>query len=137
MVTGGVVKTADSVGDLAAALGVPAVALEGTVESYNVGVEMDEDVRFAKDAAFLEPIATPPFYGAELRPATVASTACGLRIDRDARVLDQRGRPIPGLLAAGECTGGVVGAQYVGSGNNYANCVVMGRIAGASAARRN
>jgi fumarate reductase flavoprotein subunit len=44
------------------------------------------------------------------------------------------GRAIAGLFAAGECTGGVVGAQYVGSGNNYANCIVFGRIAGASAA---
>ena len=62
-------------------------------------------------------------------------TACGLRIDPDANVRGADGGGIPGLLAAGECTGGVVGAQYVGSGNNYGNCVVFGRVAGASAAR--
>ncbi len=88
----------------------------------------------SRTPAFLEPIATPPFYGAELRPATVASTACGLRIDPDAGVRGADGTRIAGLFAAGECTGGVVGAQYVGSGNNYANCVVFGRVAGASAA---
>ena len=32
-----------------------------------------------------------PFYGAEVRPATVCFTACGLRIDRDARVLGDVG----------------------------------------------
>ena len=71
----------------------------------------------------------------EIRPATVCFTAYGLRIDRDARVLDRGSDPIPGLFAAGECTGGVVGAQYVGSGNSYANITVFGRIAGAAAAR--
>ena len=61
-------------------------------------------------------------------------TAYGLRIDRDAQVLSLASRPIPGLFAAGECTGGVVGAQYVGSGNSYANITVFGRIAGEQAA---
>ena len=64
----------------------------------------------------------------------MAFTAYGLRIDRDARVLGDDGQPVGGLFAAGECTGGLVGAQYVGSGNSYANCIVFGRIAGASAA---
>ncbi len=82
----------------------------------------------------MKPIRTAPFYAVELRPSTVCSTAYGLRIDRDARVLAQDSRPIPGLYAAGECTGGVVGAQYVGSGNNYANVTVFGRIAGDAAA---
>ena len=50
------------------------------------------------------------------------------------RAQQRRSDGIPGLYAAGECTGGVVGQQYVGSGNNYANCLVFGRVAGASAA---
>ncbi len=114
MVKGGRVTTAATVAELAAALDLPAAHLEGTVEAYNRSVEAGEDVEFAKDARFLEPIAIPPFYGAELRPATVASTACGLRINRDAHVLDEAGRPIPGLFAAGECTGGVVGCAVRG-----------------------
>jgi len=76
----------------------------------------------------------PPFYAVEMRPSTVCFTAFGLRIDREARVLDQASQPIAGLFAAGECTGGVVGAQYVGSGNSYANITVFGRIAGERAA---
>ncbi len=42
--------------------------------------------------------------------------------------------PVPGLFAAGECTGGVLGDVYVGSGNSFANCLVFGRAAGRSAA---
>jgi succinate dehydrogenase/fumarate reductase flavoprotein subunit len=134
MVKRGRVMSARTIAELAAALGLPPSNLEATVARYNVGVEAGQDPEYLKDAMFLEPLATPPFYGAVLRPATVASTACGLRIDPDGHVRGIDGRGIPGLFAAGECTGGVVGAQYVGSGNNYANCAVFGRVAGASAA---
>ncbi len=132
----GRVEVTDSVAALAEALGLPADELIGTVARYNRFVAAGADAQCGKDARFLVPIETGPFYGAELRPATVCSTACGLRITPDAEVLDQADRPIPGLYAAGECTGGVVGAQYVGSGNNYANCTVVGHIAGAAAATR-
>jgi fumarate reductase flavoprotein subunit len=101
----------------------------------NECADAGEDADYLKDPKFLQRIANGPFYGAEVRPATVCFTACGLRIDRDARVLGDAGTPVPGLFAAGESAGGVVGPRYVGSGNSYANCVTFGRIAGATAAR--
>ena len=94
------------------------------------------DREFEKDAKFLEEVATPPFYGVELRLGVLCLTSKGLRIDADARVLDRSGTPIPGLFSAGECTGGVLGDVYVGSGNSYANCLVFGRMAGRTAAAR-
>jgi succinate dehydrogenase/fumarate reductase flavoprotein subunit len=106
-----------------------------TVERYNAAAAAGEDFDYLKDPKFLEPIATPPFYAAEIRPATVCFTACGLRIDRDAQVISEAGRPVPGLFAAGESAGGVVEPRYVGSGNSYANCLTFGRVAGAPAAR--
>ncbi len=130
----GRVTSAATIAELAGALGLPPSSLEGTVARNNTNVRLGVDDEYLKEAKFLESIATPPFYGVELRPATVASTACGLRIDPNANVRGIDGRAIRGLYAAGECTGGVVGAQYVGSGNNYANCAVFGRVAGASAA---
>lgn len=57
----------------------------------------------------------------------------GLRIDAKCRVLDVTGRPIDGLFAAGEVTGGVHGANRLG-GNAGTEVLVFGRIAGASAA---
>jgi fumarate reductase flavoprotein subunit len=135
MVQAGKVRRSDSVAGLAAALGLPVEPFEGTVARHNAQVAAGEDPDYLKDPKFLEPIAVPPFYGAEIRPATVCFTACGPRIDRDARVLTATGAPVPGLFAAGECTGGVIGPAYVGSGNSYANCVVFGRVAGSSAAR--
>jgi fumarate reductase flavoprotein subunit len=134
MVEEGKVQRADSPEDLAAAIGVPGDHLATAVQRYNAAAAAGEDTDYLKDPKFLEPIATGPFYAAQIRPATVCFTACGLRIDRDARVLSRRGDAIVGLYAAGESTGGVVGPRYVGSGNSYANCVTYGRIAGESAA---
>jgi fumarate reductase flavoprotein subunit len=57
-----------------------------------------------------------------------------LRIDRDARVLHETGRPIAGLFAAGETTSGVLGERYLGSGSSVAHVVTFGRIAGRNAA---
>jgi fumarate reductase flavoprotein subunit len=134
MLTEGKVHREDSVGDLADVIGVPAENLQATVDRVNELVTLREDRDYLKDPKFLEPIATGPFYAVEVRPATCCFTACGLRINREAEVLDESGRVIPGLLAAGEVTGGVIGPRYVGSGNSYGNCVTMGRIAGQSAA---
>lgn len=130
----GKVQVADSVEALAELIGVPAAHLQATVDRVNDLHARHEDADYLKDPKFLEPIAEGPFYAVEVRPATCCFTACGVRIDRDARVLDSSGRPIPGLFAAGEVTGGVIGPRYVGSGNSYGNCVTMGRVAGQSAA---
>ena len=45
-------------------------------------------------------------------------------------------RSIAGLFAAGECTGGVLGSIYIGSGNALASASTYGRIAGRNAAAR-
>ena len=134
MLKEGKVQKRDSLDELAAAIGVPAANLTATVDRVNELVELHEDQDYLKDPKFLEPIASGPFYAVEVRPATCCFTACGLRINRDAEVLDEAGRVIPGLYAAGEVTGGVIGPRYVGSGNSYGNCVTMGRVAGQSAA---
>jgi len=134
MIKEGKVHVADSVGQLASSIGVPAEHLQATVDRTNELHELHEDVDYLKDPKFLEPITDGPFYGVEVRPATCCFTACGLRIDREGQVLDSAGRPIAGLFAAGEVAGGVIGPRYVGSGNSYGNCVTMGRVAGQSAA---
>lgn len=134
MVAAGRVARAATLEDLARLLSIDGAGLRASVERYNRAAQAGEDAEFAKASRFLREIATPPFYGAELRLSMLCLTSKGLRIDADARVLDRSGTPIPGLLAAGECTGGVLGDVYVGSGNSYANCLVFGRTAGRSAA---
>jgi flavocytochrome c len=134
MLKEGKVRKRDTIADLADAIGVPAARLEATVQRVNEFVVVGEDRDYLKDASFLEPIEQGPFYAVEVRPATCCFTACGLRINREGEVVDDAGRVIPGLFAAGEVTGGVIGPRYVGSGNSFGNCVTMGRVAGQSAA---
>ncbi|MDI1288994.1 MAG: FAD-dependent oxidoreductase [bacterium] len=135
MVAEGKVHKADSIEDLADRAGLPVGHLVATVERINELAELHEDRDYLKSGKFMEPIASGPFYAAEVRTATCAFTAYGLRTDQDAQVLDEDGRVIPGLYAAGEVAGGIVGPRYVGSGNSYGNCVTFGRIAGSQAAR--
>jgi succinate dehydrogenase/fumarate reductase flavoprotein subunit len=59
------------------------------------------------------PIDRPPFYVIEAVPA-ISFTFDGIAIDDHARVLDESGEPIPGLLAAGADTGGVFVRAYAG-----------------------
>jgi succinate dehydrogenase/fumarate reductase flavoprotein subunit len=59
------------------------------------------------------PIDTPPFYVIEAVPA-ISFTFGGLAVDDRARVLDEAGRPIPGLLAAGADAAGLFDKAYAG-----------------------
>jgi hypothetical protein len=59
------------------------------------------------------PVDQPPFYVVEAVPA-ITFTFGGLRIDTAARVLDEDGEPIPGLLAAGADAGGGYVRAYAG-----------------------
>lgn len=133
MVNAGRIKTADTIEGLAEKLGVPAAQLAGTVKRYNAGARAGTD-DYNKEAKFLRPLEYPLYYGAEVRPATLCFTAVGMRIDREARVLNDVGDVIPGLFAAGECTGGIIGDRYVGSGNSLSNGATFGRIAGRAVA---
>ncbi|WP_167045118.1 FAD-dependent oxidoreductase [Salinibacterium sp. ZJ454] len=134
LVDRGAIHRGSSLPDLLRLAGVPERTAAAEIERYNEFAVTGEDRDQGKPSQFLMPIATAPFYVAEMRPAVVNVTAYGLRIDGDAQVLGETGA-IPGLYAAGECTGGVFGASYVGSGNSLANCFTMGRVAGESAAK--
>ena len=130
----GVVKTFDSLSDLASHYGLDDVALSSTVEKFNSCVERGHDDEFGKpiieNAGRLE---NPPYYAMRLWPK-VHHTMGGVGIDVNARVLDLEGHPIPRLFAAGEVAGGVHGACRLGS-CAITDCLVFGRIAGRSAAQ--
>jgi fumarate reductase flavoprotein subunit len=130
----GAIVEAETLEQLAGKLGLPAPPLARTVERYNESAALGVDRDCRKDPRWLRPLERPPFCGGELRPVAIGLTCCGPLTDEDGRVLDREGRAIAGLFAAGECTGGGVGPDYVGGGNSLANCTVFGRVAGRSAA---
>ena len=157
----GTVTKADTVAELAAAIGMNAAALEQTVASYNAACESGVDAEFGKPAkrtgrvsdpnkaneydpdvierefTLLNPIATPPFYAVEMQAsaAGVTGTQGGVKIDASTAVVGTSDEAIPGLFAAGEAANGqIFGYAYPQSGASLCMCFTLGRIAGDSAA---
>jgi fumarate reductase flavoprotein subunit len=89
---------------------------------------------FGRDFTTKPPL-EPPLYGVKVTGA-LFHTQGGLVVDERARVLDRAGRPVPRLFAGGGAACGVSGAHVWGylSGNGLLSAVVLGRIAGESAA---
>jgi fumarate reductase flavoprotein subunit len=134
----GLLRTADSIEGLAAALAVPAERLGATMARYNAhaanGVDPDFDRPIADYGASGGPcIDAPPYYAYPCAPA-LTTTYCGIRVDRRMRVRDVFGDAIPGLYAAGEVVGGFHGAAYL-SGTALGKAAVFGRTAGRECAR--
>jgi len=126
---------AASIEELARALGIDAEGLKSTIEKYNKDIEtVGYDTVFNRTTLYgvggrPVKIEKPPFYGMK---ATVSMTAFkgGIRINPKCQVLDWYNNPIPGLYAAGECTGGFFSAgRYLG-GTMTSMSQTMGRLAG-------
>ena len=130
----GVVKQFDTIESLAEGNRINASNLLETVERYNASVRGGRDVDFGKPLQEdLQPLDHPPFYAIRLTPK-VHHCMGGVQIDGCARVIDiESHRPIEGLFAAGEITGGIHGASRLGS-VAIIDCLVFGRIAGRNAA---
>jgi len=107
--------------------GYPGPATRDTLIEFNRQCEAgDPNPTRTLDAA---PLVDPPFYVIEVIPA-ITFTFSGLRIDPQARVLDESGDVIPGLLAAGADAGGVFNRAYAGG---LACALVFGLQAAATA----
>ncbi len=129
----GVVRTFDTLRELAGFYGLDADAVDATVERFNGHIAAGADPDFGKPLiAGAAPLVEPPYYAMRLWPK-VHHTMGGVRIDVNGRVIDIDGQPIRGLYAAGEVTGGVHGACRLGS-CAITECLVFGRIAGRNAA---
>lgn len=132
----GRVKRADTLDELAKVIGVPAANLKAAVAEYNKAashqVEKDK-YGFAATNTDDAPMTEGPWYACRKVP-TVHHTMGGVKIDTKAEVIGTNGKPIAGLFAAGEVTGGIHGANRLG-GNAIADVYTFGRLAGASAAK--
>ena len=142
---------ADSLTELAArieeryaALDFRRDAFQTTLEAYNAAVQdgsFDPDRKDGKRTRGLRPEKTnwatrldqPPFYAYPVSLG-ITFTFGGLRINTEAAVVDHLDRPIPGLFATGEMTGGFFYRNYPG-GSGLMRGAVFGRLAGTHAAR--
>ncbi|PWR20996.1 FAD-dependent oxidoreductase [Zavarzinia compransoris] len=132
---GGRLTTAATVPDLAAATGLPAAALAQTLADYNAAIAAGQPEAQGRSAARYKPwpILKAPFHAVPIA-AGVTYTMGGIAIDAAARVLDGAGQPIPGLFAAGSCTGGLEGGSKAGYSGGLSKAAVFGLIAGETAA---
>ncbi|MHA7880534.1 MAG: FAD-dependent oxidoreductase [Saccharospirillum sp.] len=130
------VKVFDSLPAMAAGLKMPLEALEATFAGMNTLADSGEPDGFGRRFA-KETLLQPPYYAIRVTGA-LFHTQGGLEIDPEARVLDTQSHPLPNLLAAGGAARGVSGSNDSGylSGNGLLHAVVMGGIAGRTAARQ-
>ena len=124
-----VVFKADTVEELAEKIGVDPAVLAETVANYTKYAESGVDEEWGKAAENLWPCDKAPFYAFRLSSGML-NTNGGIRINRNAQVVDARFKPIVGLYAAGVCTSGWDGELYGGG-----SCQTVGMWAGSKAAR--
>jgi len=138
-VDAGLWHTADTVAELATAIGIPAEQLIATIERYNEYVDAQHDPDFSRgdeayDRAFsggacpMVRIDQAPFHAARFGISDLG-TKGGLRTDTAGNVLDTSGNPIPGLYAAGNTMAAPSGYAYPGGGNPIGTSMVFSHLA--------
>jgi tricarballylate dehydrogenase len=135
---------ANSLQELAGKLeGVNVNALLDTLEQFNQAVQ--EDIPFSPaerdgrctrgldipKSNWANALSKPPFVAYAVT-CGITFTFGGLRVDSQARVIDEDGNPIDGLYAAGELVGNLYYVKYAG-GAGLTSGSVLGRIAGSNA----
>ena len=130
-VSQGLMVSGKNVDELAKAIGVPAKNLKATMDQYQKAFETKKDEAFGRPEMVVANNVWP-MYAVQITPA-IHHTMGGVRINKNAEVIGVTAKPIPGLYAAGEVTGGVHGGNRIG-GNAVADIITFGRIAGANAA---
>lgn len=131
----GAVVEGATLDELAKKTGMDPAKLKASVDEYNkvaTGKVEKDKYGFVANNKEDKPMTEGPWYAVKKVP-TVHHTMGGLKINTQTQVLDAAGKPIPGLYAAGEVTGGIHGANRLG-GNAIADIFTFGRQAGKVAA---
>lgn len=130
----GAIKAGRSIEALATELGLPVDMLATTLGEVTELVTRGATDQFGRRFFGTAPLAAP-FYGVKVTGA-LFHTQGGLLVDEQARVLSERGAPLPNLFAAGGAACGVSGPAVWGylSGNGLLAAVGFGRLAGQAAA---
>lgn len=123
---------ADTIEEAAKFFDIDADELKKTVDNYNQYAKDGEDLEFHKRGE-LVPFGEGPYYIMVSKPA-VHHTMGGVKINTDAQVIDENGKVIEGLFAAGEVTGDIHGTNRLGS-DAIADITVFGKIAGQNVAK--
>ncbi len=136
----------ETLGNLAAKLGIDARGLQATIERWNGLVREGQDCDFGRGESAYErwigdsdaphpnlgTIERVPFYALPI-DAHSAGTKGGPRTNARGEVLSVRGDVIPGLYAAGNAMAGISGPGYYGGGGTIGLAMTWGYICGINA----
>ena len=127
---------ANSIGELASKIGVPAKALEKTVSEYNDAVHAGRGASLKVPATMKKPytIEKGPFLAVPFSGGMTA-TFGGPKISLTGEVLTTESKPVPGLYAAGNAIGGLFYDDYL-AGSQLGAAVIWGRVGADEAAAR-
>jgi fumarate reductase flavoprotein subunit len=130
----GAILTANTIGELAGVMRVPAAAFAMEWNEVEKLKNADGHDRYGRNFA-AEQACTPPFHAVKVTGA-LFHTQGGLAIDSKGRVRRKDGSGLPNLFAAGGAAVGVSGATAAGylSGNGLLTATVLGRLTGETAA---
>jgi fumarate reductase flavoprotein subunit len=120
---------ADTIEELATKMGISAAGLAATVAKYNTSVETGVDEDFGRTHMPL-PIEKGPFYGIHMRSWFLTTTA-GLAVNKDLEVINQDGKAIGNLYAAGELLGtGATSGRAICGGMLVTPAIAFGKLLG-------
>ena len=120
----------DTIADVAKLIGVDEKVVQASFDQYHKAFDNKKDDLFGRPEMLIR-MDQAPYFVAEVTPG-IHHTMGGVKIDPQAEVLTPEKKPIPGLFAAGEVTGGVHGGNRIG-GNAVADIITFGRISANSA----
>lgn len=120
----------NSIEEMAEFFGIDKENLKETIKQLNEDSEKGKDTLFNLRRLGFK-VEKAPFYCLKAVPA-VHHTMGGLKINKNAEVLNKNGEVIKGLYSAGETTGGIHGKNRLGS-VSIADITVFGIIAGTNA----
>jgi succinate dehydrogenase/fumarate reductase flavoprotein subunit len=140
----GYLKRGHTLPELAAECGVPAQALQSTVERYNAMAKEGRDADFAKGETpynriqgdglrglpnpCMAPLLQAPFYAVKIEQGSLGTFA-GLKVNNDAQVLNAQGQAIAGLYAAGNDMSSMMGGKYPSGGITLGPAMTFGLLA--------
>lgn len=135
-IANGEMWSADTLEELADAIGVPRETFLATVKRYNEMCATENDVDFGVPARFLASVETPPFY-AQPVPAVTLTVPFGLHVDKNSQVCTDDDQPIPGLFAVGNVQGDFFGFSYPVTcpGISHGRALTFGNLVGEALAQ--
>lgn len=128
---------ADTIEELATAMGLDPTTVKQTVDEYNALCESGVDTQFGKTATIygentgnaLRVINQAPYYAVQVHPSN-AGTIGGVVTNWDCQVLREDGSIIGGLYAGGECSNREYYAYTYMSGSGVSTALTTGRLMG-------